>query len=209
LGVVDDRTRRVSDGYDLIAERYEQWGDGNRVTKDEYIKRCRRHVPRGSDVLDLGCGTGFHVTGRLTSEYRVVGVDLSPRSISIAKTRAPETTFIVGDIASVAFADESFDAVIAFLSLIHVPRELHAEVLTNIASWLRPGGWFIGTMGAESGEGTFGDFLGVDMYWSSWGAATNVELVRGAGLVVETATEETEDEDGKLVTHLWVVAQRP
>lgn len=84
----------------------------------------------------------------------------------------------------------------AFFSLIHVPREEHAQVLARIASWLRPGGWFVGT-------------LGVDMYRSGWGTARTLDLVRDAGFVSITATEVSEDEDGKVVTHLWVVAQRP
>jgi SAM-dependent methyltransferase len=193
----------------VIAERYEQWGHGNGGIKDKYIDRCRRSVPRCSDLLDLGCGTGAQVTQPLASEYRVVGVDISTRSIEIAKTQVPEAMFMVGDIASVSFPDKSFDAVVAFFSLIHVPREQHADVLTSIVSWLRPSGWFIGTMGAGIGEDTFGDFLGVDMYWSSWGTAKNLDLFRNAGLLIETATEETEDEGSELVTHLWIVAQRP
>jgi hypothetical protein len=47
------------------------------------------------------------------------------------------------------------------------------------------------------------------MYWSTWGTPRNLDLVRAAGFVNTTATEETEDEDGSPVTHLWVVAQRP
>jgi len=159
-------------------------------------------------VLDLGCGTGEHVTAALASRYSVVGVDISARSVAAARRRVGDASFVDGDIASVAFRGGSFDAVVASFSLIHVPRELHAEVLGQIASWLRPGGWFVATMGADGGTDAVGDFLGVDMYWSSWGADTNIDLVQDAGLDVVSAVEHTEHDNG-VIRHLWVVARRP
>ena len=78
--VVDERTQLVADGYDRIAERYEQWGSGVGGVKQKYVDRYRSLLPRGSLVLDLGCGTGSQVTRALAADHRVVGVDVSPRS---------------------------------------------------------------------------------------------------------------------------------
>jgi SAM-dependent methyltransferase len=108
----------------------------------------------------------------------------------------------------VSFAEQSFDAVVASFSLVHVPRELHRDVLSSIATWLRPGGWLICTMSAGIGEDTMGGFLGVPMYWSGWGTPENLDLVCEAGYGNVTATEESDDEDDRVVTHLWIVAQR-
>ena len=61
---------------------------------------------------------------------------------------------MVADMASVAFPDATFDLVVGFYSLIHVPREGHAGLLVRIAGWLRPQGVLIVTMGAgQGGEG--------------------------------------------------------
>src|SRR5260221_13408068 len=49
--------------------------------------------------------------------------------------------------------------------------------------------------GAGEGNDGTGDFLGVEMYWSSWGTETNIGLVRDAGFQVLSAAEETENED--------------
>ena len=43
-------------------------------------------------------------------------------------------------------------AFIAFFSLIHVPREHHGASLRRIASWLRPGGSFVGMSFHQLGE---------------------------------------------------------
>ncbi len=103
----------------------------------------------------------------------------------------------------------SFDAVVAFFSIIHVPREEQPELLAQIARWLRPGGLFVATMGARATENGYEeDWLGAPMYWSHFDAATNRRLVEEAGLVIESAELETADEDGLPVAFLWVVARK-
>ena len=178
-------------------------------TRRHYLEALRTSLPTGASVLDLGCGTGVHATADLARSYDVVAVDLSEQSVRIAKRELPGVSFVCGDIGSVAFAPRSFDGVIAFFSLIHVPREEHADVVTSVRSWLRPGGWFVATVGAGEGSEGTGEFLGAEMFWSSWDADTSVELVRNAGLDVVGARDVTDDEDGQPVAHRWITARRP
>jgi SAM-dependent methyltransferase len=109
-----------------------------------------------------------------------------------------------GDMAAVAFRDGVFDGVAAFWSLIHVRRDLHAEVLRRIHAWLRPGGVFVGTLGAgDNPDERTEDFHGAPMYWSHFDAATTRQLIRDAGFEILQA-DEIEDEGE---TPLWVVAE--
>ena len=64
-------------------------------------------------------------------------------------------------------------------------------------------------MGAGVGAEGTAEFLGAEMFWSSWDGETNVELVRLTGLDVLATRGETEYEDGQPVTHLWITATRP
>jgi ubiquinone/menaquinone biosynthesis C-methylase UbiE len=202
--------RVVREGYDRIAERYGRWGPGDdRGVKAKYIQLVRTLVPPGGRLLDLGCGTGGLVTWRLAEEFEVIGVDISPRSVAIAKTAVPAARFVVGDMSTVAFRDQVFAAVTAFFSLIHVPRREHRDVLASVHGWLSAGGLFVATMGAGPGGEGVDQFLGTPMYWSSWDAETNLQLVVDAGFEIISAVEETEDEENVPVTHLWVVAKRP
>ena len=59
-------------------------------------------------TLDVACGTGF-----LTRELRgeVTGLDASESMIEIARSRMPESRFVVGDALSLPFDDGSFDRV--------------------------------------------------------------------------------------------------
>lgn len=207
-GGVDLRKSIVARGYDRIAETYAAWGSSG-ATRDGYLDLLESQVPSAASVLDLGCGTGAHATARLASRFEVVAVDLSEQSVRVGKRQLPNVSFLCADIGSVAFAPLSFDAVIAFFSLIHVPREEHAEVLRSVRSWLRPGGWLVLTMGAGAASEGIDDFLGTEMFWSNWDAETNVGLVRDADLDVIEVRDVTDDEDGRPVTHRWVTARRP
>lgn len=59
-------------------------------------------------TLDVACGTGF-LTRCLPGE--IVGLDQSERMLAIARERAPDATFVVGDGLDLPFPDNSFDRV--------------------------------------------------------------------------------------------------
>jgi ubiquinone/menaquinone biosynthesis C-methylase UbiE len=145
----------------------------------------------------------------LAGRFVVTGVDLSARHVEMARRNVPDATFLQGDKAALDFPPASFDAVTAFYSIIHVPREEHPGLLRDVARWLRPGGLFVVAMGFHSTEDTYEqDWLGVPMYFSHFDSATNQRLVEEAGLHLLAANEETADEDGMPATFLWVVAQK-
>jgi SAM-dependent methyltransferase len=132
----------VTGSYDRLAGTYAQRIydelDGkpfDRALLDRFADRVRGH----GVVLDLGCGPG-HVARYLHQrDVTVVGVDLSPGMIEIARGRAPEVEFRVGDLRSLDMADASAAGGVAFYSLIHfAPAELD-RALGEIARVLRPG----------------------------------------------------------------------
>jgi len=104
-------------------------------------------APRGAQVLEVGCGPG-RLAIRLAGQHglEVIGVDLDPAMIQRAKVNADRTAngdqrrpeFLVGDVAALAFPDESFDLVVSTLSMHHwaVP----AAGLAEIGRVLRTGG---------------------------------------------------------------------
>ncbi|MBG6092149.1 SAM-dependent methyltransferase [Actinomadura viridis] len=65
----------------------------------------------------------------------------------------PDAVFVHGDVTTVEFAPASFNAVVAMYALIHIPWEQQRALLERIVAWLRPGGWFLGTMGHRAWTG--------------------------------------------------------
>jgi SAM-dependent methyltransferase len=72
--------------WQLSRDIVDRWVVNNSV----FFDMLRRHVPRGSNVLELGCGPGRHALGSATLGYKVVGIDLDPRIVGQASANAAE-----------------------------------------------------------------------------------------------------------------------
>lgn len=76
-------------------------------------------------ILDMGTGTGRAAIALARRGARVTGVDASKAMLSVARKRAADAElsieFAEGDAQALAFPDRSFDAVVCFRLLMHVP----------------------------------------------------------------------------------------
>lgn len=100
-------------------------------------------LPAGSRVLDLGCGTGLPSARQLASGgCQVTGVDISPAMLAQARANVPEATFLEFDLANLGRLPGGYEAVVAFFSLLNLPRYLFPQVLCHIREALIPGGLF-------------------------------------------------------------------
>lgn len=98
----------------------------------------------GRRVLDAGCGAGALAAELVARNAHVVGVDVSPRMIALARARGlgPRAEFVVGDLEGgvglAGFADGSFDAAAASL-VMHYVRDWE-PVLRALARVVHGGG---------------------------------------------------------------------
>jgi len=204
-----DPRRIVSDGYDRIAETYAaRVANGGGEHRNRHLALLEAELPAGARVLDLGCGAGLPVAGRLAERFTVTGIDISARQVELARRNVPDAAFIHADMATVELPPASFDAIVAFFSIIHVPRDDHRTVYQAIGRWLAPGGLLVLSTGVHSDPGSVeDDWLGAPMYWSFPPSAASLDLIRVAGLEIVRAREETSIEDSRPVQFLWVTAR--
>jgi SAM-dependent methyltransferase len=102
-------------------------------------------APNGARVLEVGCGPG-RLSIRLAQHgFDMTGLDLDPAMIERARANADRSadggrrpSFLVGDVASLAFPDGSFDLVVSTLSMHHWVDP--AAGLAEIARVLRSDG---------------------------------------------------------------------
>ena len=206
-----DPVRIVADGYDRIADRYLAWSALRpSLARKAALAIADAAIPAGADVLELGCGAGLPMTATLAAARQLTGVDISAEQLRRARRNVPGAMFIQADIATLERPAASADAVVAFYSLTHVPRETHPALFARIRRWLRPGGVFIASLGVEDDPGGIeADWLGVDMYFSHFSARVNRRLLAAAGFDLERADVVVEPEDRHGARFLWVVARTP
>lgn len=185
----------VRDGYDRASRAYraDAFELDARSGYAHWLRRLDRRIVPGARVLDLGCGNGVPVARELARRYAVTGVDLSPVQIERARALVPDARFVCGDMTSVEFGPASFDAVVAFYSIINVPVGEQPELMRRIASWMAPGGILVAIVGKRARTGTERDWRGVKgatMYWSQADLASYRRWFAEAWLdVVEEGTQ--------------------
>lgn len=91
-----------------------------------------------SVVLDAACGTGRYSDLLARRGHRVVGVDASEDMLAKARPKVPQAEFRAGDLEALPLEDESVDAAVCALALVHL-AEIEGAV-RELARVLRPGG---------------------------------------------------------------------
>ena len=129
--------------YDRIAEEYVRHIynelDGKPLDRALLERFAERLRGRGI-VCDMGCGPG-HVARYLAGRgLDVIGVDLSAGMVAQAVALNPGIPFHVGDMLALDVPEGAWAGIVAFYSIIHIPREQVVDALREMRRVLAPGG---------------------------------------------------------------------
>jgi ubiquinone/menaquinone biosynthesis C-methylase UbiE len=200
----------IQSSYDAVADSYEERFLGelrdkprDRQLLDEFATQV------GDPVLEVGSGPG-QIGSYVTQQGRqVVGLDLSPRMAQLASGRLAAT--LVADMRSLPIASDRVGGVLAFYSLIHIPRAQLDGVLGEFLRVLRPGGRVLLSAHEGQGEVVVDEFLGQPAPVAATFFELD-ELVRAsqaAGFVVMLAERRHPYPSESDTVRLYVEAKRP
>ena len=124
-------------------ERIVPWARDAQVIYEHYHRYLwARPLVTGRRVLDLGSGEGYGAALLAQTASAVTGVDIDEPTVEHARANYPGVDFRAGSAADLAaFADDAFEAVVAFEMIEHVAE--HEQVLAEIARVLAPGGLLV------------------------------------------------------------------
>jgi len=156
---MQDLQRRVIQEFSGPAAVRQYTADATAGFWDSEKILVEKYFTPGSSVLDIGCGTGRTTIPLFKAGYKVVGVDLTPKFIEIAKdvakhqgkpfgsAQGKQIDYRVGDATKLELGDASFEyAIFSFNGWAQIPgREERLKALREIFRILKPGGYFIFT----------------------------------------------------------------
>lgn len=149
----------VSATYDAVARAYDaELGselDGKPL--DRALLEGFLELAGTGTVADVGCGPG-HVTRFLAARHPdVIGIDLSPGMIAVARKRAPELAFAVASMLELPVEADTWAGAVALYSIIHMTGAERAAAGRELARAVRPGGWLLSAFHIDSAEFAAGD----------------------------------------------------
>jgi SAM-dependent methyltransferase len=126
-------------------------GDADHWDND-YSRRGRiwggavHHLPPlcdGERVLELGCGSGKTFSALTEKKCEVVGIDFSSSAVILCRSLSPKNAcaeIALADVGSLPFREASFDSVIAFHVIGHLPAAGRIRCALESARVLKVGG---------------------------------------------------------------------
>ncbi len=120
------------------------WEDSDLQREDrrKQLELLQPILSQSQLILDAGCGPGTYGLILAQQGNKVVGIDISPKTVGVAKNRADEASVsflpIAGDLERLPFKDSSFDMCFCGYTLHHFPDI--GITVTELARALKPGG---------------------------------------------------------------------
>ena len=176
----------VRRAWDDVAETYAERRDpdGSDAALIDDLLAGLRPDP---DVLDVGCGDGARTLANLPAGS--VGLDISRRGLDLARETVPDARLVHGEMSTLPFTAEAFDAITAYHAVFHVERGQHPVVYDEFARVLRPGGRLLMTLPSGRFETVRRGWMGGQMFFSAPGREQTLDQLRDAGFGdVETTT---------------------
>jgi SAM-dependent methyltransferase len=169
---------------------------------------CDNIKTNNAAILDIACGPG-NITRYLLDrkpDYQILGLDLSPNMLDLARINNPTAKFELMDCREIDSIEQKFDGVVCGFCLPYLTADETLELVANVAGLLIPGGMFyLSTMEED-------DQIKSRYQVSSSGDKVYVNYHRGDFLtkalldnnfeLVDTKRFRAPDKNGEMITDL-------
>lgn len=194
---------RIAELYQRHASAFDAARRGS-FPERTWLERFERMLPRGAELLDLGCGGGEPIARFLVDHgHRLTGVDTSATLINLARTRFPRHKWIEADMMRFGGDSGAYDGILAWCSLFHLEVDQQEKLIRRMSIWLRKGGVALFNTGPAHGV-AMGEFEGEELYHASLSPAEYRAILAESGLTVVNHVSEDASCGGFTV---WLVGK--
>lgn len=208
-----DKTKMAVDVFDKRAGDYQDKFMDLDLYHDTFDLFCDSIAKDNADILELACGPG-NITRYLLNKrpgFKILGIDLSPNMLALAKNNNPEAEFRLMDCRDIGTIGKKYDAIMCGFCLPYLSKEESVELIGHASKLLNPQGiLYISTMedsydksGLESSSK--GDRMYIHYHES--GYLTDALLANGFKMIdLQRKKFPFPKQDGTTITDLVIIA---
>lgn len=181
---------RVISAYEKIAPDYENILGSIYQFAPRQIDAFFGHLPKGSKVLDAGCGPGFESAVGIRHGLAMTGLDACEPMRMRFRANVPTGNVLAGPVTRIPAPSDSFDALFSSCVLLHLSRAEAETALQELHRVLKAGGEFLIITSVHQGEEEWFSkpalsAVGVDtLYFHNWEKDALLAAVAAAGFTV-------------------------
>ncbi len=146
--IMPQALHKIENLYDTVAKEYSQafLNEHDKKPMDrKMLKRFATAIGKKRPVWDLGCGPGQTTKYLKKRGVEISGLDLSEKTVALARTNHPEIRFRKGNMLKLPLRSDSIAGVVAFYAIVHFTKEQVAKAFREIHRVLQSGGLFLCT----------------------------------------------------------------
>lgn len=144
-----DKTKIAVDIFNKHASAYQNKFMDVSMYHDSFDLFCSHIKKKGAEILELACGPG-NITKYLLDkrpDFKILGTDLAPNMIELAKLNNPSATFQLLDSRNIKTLNKTYDAILCGFILPYLSKEETEQLIKDTALILNSQGViYISTM---------------------------------------------------------------
>jgi 2-polyprenyl-3-methyl-5-hydroxy-6-metoxy-1,4-benzoquinol methylase len=203
----------AAEAFDKSAKIYQDRSMDVSLFAETFNFFCDHIKANNAAILDIACGPG-NITKYLLDrkpDYNILGIDLSPNMLDLARINNPTAKFELMDCREISSIKQRFDGIVCGFCLPYLTAEETLELVADVAGLLAPGGMFyLSTMEED-------DQIKSRYQISSSGDKVYVNYHQGDFLtkalldnnfeVIDTNRFRAPDKNGEMITDLVLIGR--
>lgn len=211
---LEDLNNLTIKAYDKTAEKYHIHFK-NEIKKHAYDKAIldtfSKLISKGGMICDVGCGPSGQIGEYLLAKnHEVIGIDISPECIKIARQHIPEIEFKVMDMIHTDFKDQMFEGLVSFYSIIFTPKQDLNKILTEFHRILKKDGKLLLVVKKGNQDGLLDDdwYEGNQVYFAKYMENELEEYLNENGFHTEFIDTRKPYENEVQVDRIYIIVSK-
>lgn len=210
-----DRNKITIETYNNAAENYQERFMEMGLYHDTFDTFCALVENENAKIFEIACGPG-NVTRYLLSkrpDFKLLGIDLAPNMIELAKINNPNADFEVMDCRDINKLENKFDAIMCAFCMPYLSKEECAELIADASKLLNPNGLlYLSTMEDDYDKSGFEttSFSGQDKVYIYYHQADYLLdcLIKNNLQTIDLQRKNCPEPDGTFFTDMIFIARR-